>query len=62
MPFYKKENLKAKEYEMKYLSTLQTFLGDDTITNIPDTFSQFDYKGNNKFIEMKQRNVLFHYL
>ena len=57
MPFYKKENLKAKEYENKYLSTLQSFLNDDTIENIPDTFSKFDFKGENKFIEMKQRNV-----
>ena len=31
MPFYKKEHLKAKEYEMKYLPTLQTYLKDDTI-------------------------------
>ena len=57
MPFYKKEHLKAKEYEMTYLPILQTFLKDDTIQNIPDTFGKFDFKGENKFIEMKQRNV-----
>jgi hypothetical protein len=57
MPFYKKEHLKAKDYEMKYLPTLQTYLNDDTIKNIPDTFGKFDFKGENKFIEMKQRNV-----
>ena len=57
MPFYKKDHLKAKEYEMTYLPVLQTFLKDDTIQNIPDTFGKFDFKGENKFIEMKQRNV-----
>ena len=57
MTFYKKDYLKAKEYEMKYLATLQRYLHDITIVNTKGTFSKFDYKGENKFIEMKQRNV-----
>ena len=57
MTFYKKDYLKAKEYEMKYLATLQTYLNDTTIVNTKGTFHKFDYKGENKIIEMKQRNV-----
>lgn len=57
MTFYKKEYLKGKEYEMKYLPTLQNYLQDETIQNTKERFSKFDYIGENKFIEMKQRNV-----
>lgn len=57
MTFYDAEHQKGKMYELQYLPHLRTFFNDDSIENISERFSKFDFKGKNKLIEMKQRNI-----
>ena len=41
--------------ELQLLPQIQTFLNDDTIYKLDDS-NIFDFKGNNKYIELKSRN------
>ena len=41
--------------ENNIMHTLQNYFNDDSITKL-NRYNTFDYKGNNKFIELKSRN------
>ena len=46
---------RGTEQEIILLPTLRTFFQDDTLEPLPDG-SHFDFKGKNKFVELKSRS------
>ena len=52
---FKKDYNFGKLNEIKLLNTLQTFFNDSEIESL-DNYNSFDFKGRNKFIELKSRN------
>ena len=53
--FNKKDYEISIKSEMEVLPILQKFFNVDTIIRIDEVYSIFDYKGDNKYIELKTR-------
>ena len=52
---FKKDYTFGLKKEIELLPTIRTFFNDETITQL-DRLNVFDYKGDNKYIELKSRN------
>ena len=56
MKWFTESNERGHAYELTVLSQLQTFFNDATLRQTPRNHT-FDFVGENKFIELKQRNL-----
>ena len=52
---FKKDYTFGIKKEIELLPRIRTFFNDETITQL-DRLNVFDYKGDNKYIELKSRN------
>jgi hypothetical protein len=52
---FKKDYSFGLQKEVELLPIIKQFFNDDTITQL-DRYNIFDYKGDNKYLELKSRN------